>query len=62
MSEHSMDDPVGADPAAGSAGEHLADDTVVSEETGARYRPDDGAVASTPEDDERLLEEQEEEL
>lgn len=57
MSEHSMDDPVGPD---GPAGEHLADDTVESEETGARYRPD-GALASTPED-ERLLEEDEEEL
>ena len=55
MSEHSVDDPVDPD---GSAGEHEADDTLVSDETGARYRPD-GSVASTPEDDERLLEEEE---
>lgn len=55
MSEHSTDDPVGA---AESAGDHLTDDTVESEETGARYRPD-GTLASTPED-EILLEEDEE--
>lgn len=57
MSEHSVDDPIGAE---GPAGDHLADDTVTSEETGTRYRPD-GTPAATPEDDERLLEEEEEE-
>ena len=57
MSEHSVDDPVGPE---GSAGEHEADDTVTSEETGTRYRPD-GTPAATPEDEERLLEEQEDE-
>ncbi len=50
MSEHSTDDPV---PEGDSAGAHLADETVESDETGARYRPD-GTVESTPED-ERLL-------
>ena len=59
MSEHSMDDPVGAG-GSGPAGEHEADDTVTSEETGTRYRPD-GTPAATPEDEERLLEEQEDE-
>jgi hypothetical protein len=57
MSEHSVDDPVGPE---GSAGEHEADDTVTSEETGTRYRSD-GTPAATPEDEERLLEEQEDE-
>ena len=57
MSEHSVDDPVGPE---GPAGEHEADDTVTSDETGSRYRPD-GSLASTPEDDERLLEEEEDE-
>ena len=58
MSEHSVDDPIGGPE--GSAGEHEADDTITSDETGTRYRPD-GTLASTPEDDERLLEEEEEE-
>ena len=50
MSEHSTDDPV---PQGETAGEHLADETLASDDTGARYRPD-GTVESTPED-ERLL-------
>ena len=51
-----MDDPVGEPD--GAAGEHEADDTITSEETGTRYRAD-GSLAATPEDEERLLEEEE---
>ena len=47
MSEHSLDDPSGLEV---SPGEHEADDTVESEDTGARYHPD-GTLASTPEDE-----------
>jgi hypothetical protein len=47
MSEHTQDDPV---PEGETAGEHLADQTVASEDTGARYRPD-GTLESTPEDE-----------
>jgi hypothetical protein len=50
MSEHSQDDPGGPE---GEPGEHHADDTVESPETGSRYE-ETGDVASTPED-ERLL-------
>ena len=50
MSEHSQDDPGAPE---GETGEHRADDTVESPETGSRYE-EDGDVALTPED-ERLL-------
>jgi hypothetical protein len=51
MSEHSQDDPGGPE---GTTGEHHPDETVESDETGARY-DEDGTVGSTPED-ERVLE------
>lgn len=47
MSEHSLDDPSELHI---SPGEHDADDTVESDDTGARYRPD-GTLESTPEDE-----------
>jgi hypothetical protein len=52
MSEHSLDDPVEPDVA---AGEHHADETLESESTGAHYRSD-GSVEATPEDERRLEE------
>ena len=47
MSEHSLDDPNALEVA---PDEHEADDTLESDDTGARYRPD-GTLESTPEDE-----------
>ncbi|HEX6149016.1 hypothetical protein [Nocardioides sp.] len=56
MSEHSQDDPGGPE---GTTGEHHADDTIESPDTGARY-DEDGTVESTPEDERVLLEDDDE--
>lgn len=51
---HGVDDPVGED--AVPAGDHRADESAVSEETGTRYASD-GDPESTPEDEERFASE-----